>query len=634
MDGIVVSGPAGEQVFTRQGADHPYRVFVETMHEGAVTISPDGTILYANQAFAHLLTVPLENLIGQSIRQLVHPHDVSVFDALLTRADEGATAEVRLQTPGASVVTRFSMRKLLDYETAAFCVVVTDLTVQKQQDHLIASEEFSRLVLDHILESIVVCDDQERIFRANQAATRLCGTNPVSRSFGHLFPLRFPDHVNGSSPPLLASLAERQDGSPGEATLHRPDGRIFDLLVRVQSLQGHPSRGWVVTLSDLTERKRAETELLKVSKLESLGVLAGGIAHDFNNLLTGLVGNLYLLKIDTKPEAPAFRRLAEAEKACLRARSLTQQLLTFSRGGNPVKKTVALGPVLLEWTSFALRGSNVEVRADIDPDLWSVEADEGQISQVINNLIINAQQATPGGGCIDIRAENVTIGAAEGFTLAAGRYVRIAFRDEGTGIPPEHLTRIFDPFFTTKATGTGLGLSTAYSIVQKHQGHLSVESHREKGATFFLHLPASQQTTPPQTDGPFTSATPQTGRVLLMDDDATIRNFVAELLGEIGYRVTCVSTGEEAVDIYRRRFEAGEAFDVVFLDLTVPGGMGGTETIGHLAAIDPAVNAIVSSGYCNDPVMANFSEYGFRDSIGKPYQVEELIAKATGRRLL
>jgi PAS domain S-box-containing protein len=633
VDGIVVSGPAGEQVFTLQGADHPYRVFVETMHEGAVTISNDGTILYSNQEFAHLLTVPLENLIGQSIRDLVHPDDVSVFDSLLTRADEGATAEVRLRTPGASVVTLFSMRKLLDYETAALCVVVTDLTAQKQQDHLIASEEFSRLVLDHILEAIVVCDDQEQIFRANQAAARLCGTNPVSQSFGRLFPLQFPDRGNGSSPRRLASLAERQEGSPSEATLHRPDGRIFDLLVRVQSLQGHRSGGWVVTMSDLTERKRAETELLKVSKLESLGVLAGGIAHDFNNLLTGLVGNLYLLKMDTKPEAPAFRRLAEAEKACLRARSLTQQLLTFSRGGDPVKKTVAIGPVLLEWASFALRGSNVEVRADIAPDLWSVEADEGQISQVINNLIINAQQAMPGGGHINVRAENVTIDASEKPTLAPGRYVRITFRDEGTGIPLEHLERIFDPFFTTKPTGTGLGLATAYSIIQKHQGHLSVESPSGKGSTFFLHLPASQHTAPPQTDETFTSATPQTGYVLFMDDEAPIRNFVADLLGEIGYRVTCVSTGEEAVEVYRRHFEAGEPFDVVFLDLTIPGGMGGAETIRHLAAIDPAVNAIVSSGYCNDPVIANFSQYGFRDCVIKPYQVEELIEKAThGRR--
>lgn len=385
-------------------------------------------------------------------------------------------------------------------------------------------------------------------------------------------------------------------------------------------------------MSDVTERKRAETELLKVSKIESLGVLAGGIAHDFNNLLTGLVGNLYLLKMNTKPEAPAFRRLAEAEKACLRARSLTQQLLTFSRGGDPVKKTVAIGPVLLEWTSFALRGSNVEVRTDIAPDLWSVEADEGQISQVINNLIINAQQAMPGGGCITIRAENVTIGAADGLTLAPGRYVRIAFRDEGTGIPPEHLARIFDPFFTTKPKGTGLGLSTAYSIIQKHQGHLSVESHGGKGATFLLHLPASQHTAPPQTDKTFTSAKPQTGRVLFMDDEASIRNFVAELLGEIGYRVTCVSTGEEAVDVYRRHFEAGEPFDVVFLDLTIPGGISGVETISRLADIDPAVTAIVSSGYCNDPVMANFSQYGFQDCLVKPYQVEELIEKVTRRR--
>ncbi|MEO5657197.1 MAG: MASE1 domain-containing protein [Nitrospiria bacterium] len=372
------------------------------------------------------------------------------------------------------------------------------------------------------------------------------------------------------------------------------------------------------------ERQRLTMEIQKAAKLESLGMLAAGIAHDFNNLLTAVVGNLYLVKRSLDPAAEEGRRLAEAEHICLRAQTLTKQLLTFAKGGTPVKETVSLGDLLVRWVGFALGGSNIRADYAIQPDLSPVDADEGQLSQVINNLVMNAKDVMPQGGHLAIRADNVTLRSDGPLPLPAGRYVQVAVHDQGPGIPAADLPKIFDPFFTTKPRGTGLGLTTSYAIVKKHDGYLAAESTPGQGSTFLMYLPASRRTiTRPST----AVARPATAgaKILFMDDEPPIRDFVGALLQQAGCDAVCVGDGGKAVEQYQTALRQGRPFDVVILDLTVPGAMGGQETIKRLLEIDPRAAAIVSSGYSNDPVVAEFGAHGFIGRLTKPYDPDDLM---------
>ncbi len=377
--------------------------------------------------------------------------------------------------------------------------------------------------------------------------------------------------------------------------------------------------------SNVTARKRMEEEIQKASTLESIGVLAGGIAHDFNNILMAILGNIALARIELPPDSPAAARLEEAEKASHRAKSLTQQLLTFSRGGAPIRNPASADELIRETAAFALRGSNVRCAFDVAPDLWPVLVDEGQVSQVINNIIINADQAMPGGGSIEVRAENVAVKRGEEPPLDEGDFVRISIRDHGIGISREDLARIFNPFFTTKQNGTGLGLTTAYSIIRRHDGIIRASSEIGAGTTVSIYLPASRkaQRTMPRRAKPRPSGR---GKVLVMDDEEVLRDVAVDLLEAMGYAGVAVKDGAEALAAYRAAMDAGDPFDVVIMDLTVPGGMGGKEAVGKLLEIDPAAKAVVSSGYSNDPVMSDFRRYGFCGVIAKPYRIQELGA--------
>lgn len=380
----------------------------------------------------------------------------------------------------------------------------------------------------------------------------------------------------------------------------------------------------VATISrDLTERKRMEDELVKAQKLESLGVLAGGIAHDFNNLLTAIMGNIMLAKMRPGPEGNLMEWLGEAERATIRAKDLARQLLTFSRGGMPVKSVLNIGPIIREAAHFSLSGAPVQCEIVLPPDLRLVEADAGQISQVVNNLLLNARQAMPGSGVISIVGENVTVDDQTGLPLPPGPYVSLIVKDTGIGIAEEIQTRIFDPYFTTKQTGSGLGLASCYSIVKKHGGHIEVDSRIGDGATFLIYLPAALGKTEEERieEGrPITGA----GTVLIMDDDEAVRAVATDMLEFLGYEATAVASGEEALAEYKKALASGAPYDVVITDLTVPGGMGGRELMQKLHAVDPRVKAIVSSGYSNDPVMSNYREYGFSGVVVKPYTNTEL----------
>lgn len=389
----------------------------------------------------------------------------------------------------------------------------------------------------------------------------------------------------------------------------------------------------IVVAENITERKKAEEHLFKMQKLESVGVLAGGIAHDFNNILTAITGNVSLAKLkinnlDCPGIESLLNLLSEAENASLQAKNLTQQLLTFAKGGVPILKTTAISELLKETAEFALRGSNVKFVSEIPTDLWAAEVDEGQISQVIHNLILNADQAMPGGGIIEIKAENTLINVESPLPLSEGMYVKISIKDNGVGIPREHLSNIFDPYFSTKQRGSGLGLTSSYSIIRKHCGLIEVDSEIGIGTTFQIYLPAT--TSLIQKKHTNSQLTTGKGRVLVMDDEKMLRYVLSEMLQHLGYEVACAKDGTEAIDLYSEAQKHKQPFDAVVMDLTVPGGMGGKEAIQKLLEIDPQVAAIVSSGYSNDPVMAEHQNYGFKEVVNKPFSVGEL-AEVIGR---
>ena len=377
---------------------------------------------------------------------------------------------------------------------------------------------------------------------------------------------------------------------------------------------------------DVTERKHAEAELQKMDKLQSVGILAGGIAHDFNNILLGLFGNISIAMDDLPKEHPSYAPLEEAEKSMSRAVRLTKQLLTFAKGGAPVKEYVSLGDMVEEVARFDLTGSNVRLVYHHDADLWPVNADKGQLQQVVANLVINARQAMPSGGHLTVTLENEDLPAAAVPTLSPGRYVKVTVRDEGEGISPKVIEHIFDPYFTTTQTGTGLGLATVWSILNKHNGHIGVVSELGKGTTFTFYLPASaaqlpEEAKPPAAECP---APARPAKILVMDDEASVSRLVVSMLEPCGYTVATAADAQAAIALYKEALKAGIPFDLVVMDLTIPGGPGGKEVIQDLLALDPRVHAIVSSGYADDPVMANPAAYGFKGTVAKPYTARSL----------
>jgi signal transduction histidine kinase/ActR/RegA family two-component response regulator len=376
---------------------------------------------------------------------------------------------------------------------------------------------------------------------------------------------------------------------------------------------------------EIAERKRAEDELIKAQKLESLGVFAGGIAHDFNNILTAILGNLSFARMQLSPSHDIARRLEECEKATVRASEVTRQLLTFAKGGEPVKKLIDSASLIREATSFVLRGLNSRNVVDLADDYWCVEADGGQLSQALHNLLINAAQAMCDGGEVTVSGVNEMLEAGNAQMLPHGAYVKIIVEDHGCGIPQENLGRIFDPYFTTKSQGSGLGLASVYSIVKRHGGTVGVSSTVGVGSCFTIYLPASPGKRPEAALVKKVAAPAPGGRILIMDDEDFIREIATEILQFEGYEVEVCADGREAVERFRRAWEKSTPFACCVLDLTVSGGMGGKEAAPLLREIDPDAVLLVSSGYSNDPVIADFRNYDFNGAISKPFDAATLV---------
>ena len=393
-----------------------------------------------------------------------------------------------------------------------------------------------------------------------------------------------------------------------------------------------PKPGHFVTLfDDVTKKRRVELEMSRADKLESLGLLAGGIAHDFNNILAAILGSVSLARSFTPPaeNSELTELLVDVEKASLRARDLTQQLLTFAKGGAPIKQASDLNGIIRDSADFAVHGSRSKCSFHLAPDLRMTEVDPAQISRVVQNIVLNADEAMPEGGIIRISTLNVTLDAGNPHALPPGVYVAVTIQDAGVGIPPEHLKRIFDPYFTTKQKGSGLGLAIAYSVVSQHGGTIHAESKIGLGSTFAVLLPASKTdaaTAPPPKTAPIVTG----GRILIMDDDAAVLSTLSRILKRSGCEVHTAENGHQAVELYAEAAKAHRPFDVVLLDLTVPGGMGGRETLDALRVKDPHVRAIASSGYSNAPILANPNAFGFDACMAKPYRAEDVLAVLGG----
>ncbi|MFA7348644.1 MAG: PAS domain S-box protein [Desulfurivibrionaceae bacterium] len=485
-----------------------------------------------------------------------------------------------------------------------------------------ASEKKVRALFDNTNDAILIYSLDCHLLEVNRATCERLGYTRKELLALPITQLVAPPYI-----PLVKERVERlkNEGTAIFESAHRKkDGSILP-IEQSCSLIDYDTRTAILCVSrDISERKRIDEERLRTQKLESLGVLAGGIAHDFNNLLTGILGNLSLAKANLPETGVVAERLAETEKATLRARDLTQQLLTFAKGGAPVKTEASLAGLIQDAAGFAVRGTKAVCEYDFAEDLWLAEVDRGQLGQVLQNLVINAVHAMPEGGTIRLAARNLTVGKDE-LSLAPGGYVLITVRDHGLGIPPEHLAKIFDPYFSTKQNGSGLGLAVVYSVIASHAGHVTVESEPGKGTLFSIYLPSAGKS--PLAEKPARIAALPTkgqGKVLVMDDEELIRNVSTAMLRQLGYEAHAANDGEEAITRYLQAQKEGCPFDLVIMDLTVPGGMGGKEAITHLRQIDPRVKAVVSSGYANDPIMASFGEYGFCGVAPKPFSLQEL----------
>jgi PAS domain S-box-containing protein len=488
-------------------------------------------------------------------------------------------------------------------------------TLDRALGELSREKTVTGTTLQAIGEGVISVDRENRVALMNPVAESLVGC-PAAMALGKplesIYLVRTEEVRHGAAVTVRTILASK-------------DG-VERLIEEVRSpiLDERGLSGRVVVFRDITARVQIEEELLRGRQLESIGLLAGGIAHDFNNYLTGILGNISLAKLHVGENGKAVDRLKEAEGASMRARELARKLLTFAKGGKPARKVVRPEPIVAEGARFTTRGSGVACDCKAEPGLWNVEVDPGQLSQVVNNLVLNALQAISGKGTIRIRLANAVIADGQLLHVKPGRYVVIRIADSGPGIPPDVLPHIFEPYFTTKPTGTGLGLPTCYNIVKAHSGNIFVDSPAGGGAAFTIYLRATDRA-PEEGEEPSGEGVERgRGRILVMDDESVIRELSKEMLSLLGYDVTVCEDGEAAIAAYIEAGNRRTPYDAVVMDLTIPGRMNGKEAAQRILALYPDARLIVSSGYSDDPVLSSPAEYGFRGVVAKPYRVEDL----------
>jgi PAS domain S-box-containing protein len=615
--------------FTREELDQIF----ETAADGMRVVDKDFNVLRVNETFSILSGVSKEEAVGQKcydvfggplcetlgcpLKQILNGEKRVEFDIEKRRKNGTGiyctlTAVPLKGNGGEPIGIVENFKDISEYEIA--------------REALKESEERYRNLQKNIPLGIFRSAPGGRIIAANPAMVKMFGCSSEEEILTTPAVDLYIDPERRQN--LLDILKIKGIVSGFEAQLRRKDGSIFWSSLNIKGVTDKSEKVMYHDgiIEDISRHKKMEEELIKSEKLESLGLLAGGIAHDINNILASILVNIGLTKMIIKKEEIAISKLTQTEKAVMRAKALTQQLLTFSSGGAPIKGPASITGLLRDTANFVLSGSRVKCKCTFSDNLRDTEIDEGQISQVIQNLVINAAQAMPGGGLVHILADNITVGPDNHglhLPLKEGKYIKIIVNDQGRGIPTEHIDKIFDPFFTTKEKQSGLGLSIAYSIIKKHNGLITVESKLEMGTTFYIYLPTSGEKIKNRVEKVQPAYAGQ-GKVLLMDDEALILESTSDLLHEIGYTVEVAKNGDEALKLYEEARQSGFPFDVVVLDLIIPGGMGGQETIRELRRLDPEVRAVVSSGYSTDPVLAKHKEYGFVCALSKPYRMGDL----------
>ena len=613
------------------GLGSPYLSLVESLGT-AVFLYQDNALLYVNAETERISGYTREELLGTPMFDLVHPEDRVKTQERSSKRFTGEDLPERfvariIAKGGESRWVSFGGQTVEYRGKPAVLGFGTDVTELKQaQAAVVKNETLFRALAETTPVAIFLHQGAEMTY-ANPAAAHMSGyTRDELMSMG-FWSVVHPDYLDLVRERGTARAHGKDPPTPYEIKIVGKSGEERWLEIMGTPLVIDGTLSVLGTGIDITYRRRAEEEMLRTQKLDSLGILAGGIAHDFNNIMTTILGNLSLARNQLrrkKDPASAMDHMLNAEKAVLSARHLTQQLLTFSKGGEPVTEPVDLELVLRETCALALSGSAVDAVYEIPEGLVAVDADLGQVTQVVSNLVINSMQAMPDGGTIRIVARNMDLEPGMFPGLEAGRYVEFRVIDEGLGIPEENISRVFDPYFTTKPGGTGLGLSASYSIVKKHEGLIAMESLEGRGTTVRVILPASEnpsrrlETLPP-------SNTTGTGRILVMDDDDSVRGVAMKLLEDSGFTSVGASDGSEALRLYQESMDPdADTFDAVILDLTVPGGMGGKETISRMRELDGEVKALVSSGYSNDPILSDYHKHGFDGVVAKPYSEEEL----------
>ncbi len=607
------------------------------IREGIITIDKNGIITLINPAVEKMFGYKKTEIVGRPFETII-PERYQTFyknnidDYFKTGKPNNAVGRsferLGLHKNGGEIPIDISIYEADYNDKQLLLVVLLDLSERKQLEKTIQEkEENFRNVTSSANDAIIMADEKGNISFWNSAAEKIFGydkTEVIGKDMAtHIFPENVAQEMKNRLESFGIIGKDLFIGKTNEIIAKRKNGEQFLMELSLSALKIKDKIQSLGIIRDITERKQLEEEIQKASKLESVGILAGGIAHDFNNLLTSIVGNTSLAIEITNSEDEVYDMLIDAEKAAQRAQDLTQQLLTFSKGGAPIKKLTSIVTLVKDSIRFALTGSKVKCDIFIPDNLWTVEIDEGQINQVINNLIINANQAMPEGGMIELHTENINVGYESFLPLKEGKYVKISIKDQGIGIEEEHLKKIFDPYFTTKENGCGFGLATSYSIIKKHDGYITVESMPNKGTTFYIYIPASPQNIQIQT-AKIEKINTGKGKVLVLDDEEDVRKIAGKMLNRFGCKVEFAKDGVEAIETYKSAIESQDPFDFIIMDLTIPGGMGGEEAIKKILEIDPGVTAIVSSGYSNDPIVANFSEYGFSDFLAKPYKMAEL----------
>ncbi len=615
-------------------SERRFRDMLSNVEMISMTLDRDARITFCNDYLLRLTGWQREEILGSNwFENFIPPESTQlkkVFSALLDNQPPTWHYENEILTrSGERRFIRWNNTVLYSStgEVIGTASIGEDITERKNLEKALAeSEERYRKLVELSPDSVFIHIEGRFVFM-NESGARLLGGKCPEELYGRTALDFVHTDQRESVRKRIVNAQAGGDNPRIEELLVRLDGSFVP--VEMESVYfNYKGMNSVLSIArDISDRKKMQEEMLKSQKLESLGVLAGGIAHDFNNILTGILGNISLVNRQLDPSGSMARRLESCEKAAVRASELTQQLLTFARGGEPVRKKIDPDRLIRESAAFVLRGSNVSCEFALADDLRRIDADAGQISQVLHNILINAIQAMPGGGRVRITAKNEELGAVNSVNLPAGDYLKIVVEDQGCGIFPEILSRIFDPYFTTKDTGSGLGLASAYSIIKRHGGDIGVTSTVGRGSRFTLFLPAISESITDNEVAGVEVELKGSGKILFMDDEEIIRETATEILEFAGYRVESCADGRDAVERYRNAYGKNERYDAVIMDLTVPGGMGGKEAAGLILEIDPDAVLIVSSGYSNDPLIANHLQCGFRGAVVKPFSAGSLATE-------